>query len=338
MKVNFLQRIGLWFKRVWHRMVVAFRREQGSETFTFFAFVLLAFVFWFLQGLNDEKDYDFIVPVELQNLPENAVLIDELPESIKVRVRDKGPAMLSYYFKGMDPLQIDFQEYDKRTTVVLLPTQLRNLLQEKLSQSTQILSMSPDTLRIAYTQNPGKRVKVMVKSTVTTTPQTVLGEKITTDVDSVFVYGDYKYLNQVQEVYTEEIHEAQLGDTLRKTVGLVAIPHVRIIPDHVTVTIPVEEMISKTLEVPVVAQNLPANWQLTMLPATIQLTCTMPFSKFAEVNDSSFVLQVNQPDLSLHSARLGVKVTDAPDFVSHITLSQDSIDYILIELRDTDEE
>ncbi len=332
MKESFLQRVKLWFKNVWHGIAKAFHQEQGGETFTFLGFVLLALVFWFLQGLNDEVEGKFEVPVEVQNIPEKAILIDEFPATIEVKLRDRGTAMLNYLFNGVDPIHIDFQEYEEgRTSIVLPPSQLRHVLQESLHPSTRILSMSLDTLRVAYTQNPGKRVKVVVKSTITTSPQTVVSGDIQLNLDSVLVYGDYKELDKIQEVYTEDIRETMLNDTLRKKVAVNRIPHVRIIPDSVVVMIPVEEMISKTLEVPVVAHNLPDNWRITILPSTVQLTCVMPFSRFSQVNDSSFVLGVEQPNLSRHSAKLGINVINAPAFVSNITLSQDSVDYILIE-------
>ncbi len=333
MKESFLQRVGSWSKTMWGRVLAAFRREQSRETFTFLGFVLLALVFWFLQGLNDEVEGRFVVPVELQNLPEKTMLIEDLPASIEVQVRDKGPAMLGYLIKGVSPLRVDFQDYAQgRNPVVLLPAQLRTLLQESLRPSTQILSMSLDTLRVAYTHNPGKRVKVVVKSSISTSPQSVLSGEVKSETDSVLVYGEYKELNKIQEVYTEEIHEAELVDTLRREVEIAPIPRVRIIPNRVMVTIPVEEMVSKTLDVPISPQNLSADWHLTMLPSTVQLTCMMPFSKFTEVDASSFLLGVDLR--AQHNGKLEVQVIDSPAFVRNITLSQDSIDFILIELRE----
>jgi len=61
----------------------------------------------------------------------------------------------------------------------------------------------------------------------------------------------------------------------------------------------------------------------------------MPFSKFAAVDEDSFLLGVDFLDLSRRrlSDKLGVKILNAPEYVRNIVLSQDSVDYILEQKR-----
>ena len=60
-----------------------------------------------------------------------------------------------------------------------------------------------------------------------------------------------------------------------------------------------------------------------------------PFSKFAAVDEDSFLLGVDFLDLSRRrlSDKLGVKILNAPEYVRNIVLSQDSVDYILEQKR-----
>lgn len=338
MKKNFSARIATRFRAIARKIGSAFRQERTRELFTFLGFVLLSLVFWFMQGLNEEVESSFKIPVELQNLPEKTTLINDLPAHIEVRIRDKGPVMLGYAIEGLSPLRINFQEYDKGgSSFKLLPSQLETVLRRSLRPTTAILSVIPDTLKVQYTHSAGKRVKLVVKGSASTTPQCVLSGPMTADIDSVMVYGDHALLKQLKEVYTTEFEAKRLNDTLRTVVRIARLPNLRIVPEQVTVTIPVEEMTSKLLDIPLVPQGVPADWSLITFPSSVQLSCMMPFSKFAAVDEASFLLGVDYADLSRRpaSGKLGIKVLESPDFVRNIVLSQDSVDYILEQKRPT---
>ena len=332
MKENKSNLIARRFRVVARKIGATFRQERTRELFTFLGFVLLSMIFWFMQGLNEEVENTFTVPVELENLPENTTLITDLPTHVEVRIRDKVPVMLGYAIEGLSPLKINFQEYDtNRTSFLLSPAQLEVILRASLRPTTTLISVIPDTLKLLYTHNAGKRVKLTVRGKASTSPQCVLSGDMTADIDSVMVYGEQSLLKTLREVYTSEFEAKKLNDTLRTTVSVAQIPNLRIVPDRVTVTIPVEEMTSKTLDIPVIPQNVPESWTLITFPSTIQLTCMMPFSKFSLVDNGSFLLGVDYLNLSQQPApgKLGIKVLQSPEYVRNIVLSQDSVDYIL---------
>ena len=122
MKKNISARIATRFRVIARKIADTFRQERTRELFTFLGFVLLSLVFWFMQGLNEEVESSFKIPVELQNLPEKTTLINDLPTHVEVRIRDKGPVMLGYAIEGLNPLRINFQEYDKGGSCRLSPT------------------------------------------------------------------------------------------------------------------------------------------------------------------------------------------------------------------------
>ena len=336
MKRNISVRIAAKFKSIIRKIGTVFRQERTRELFTFLGFVLLSLIFWFMQGLNEDFENSFEIPVELRDVPDKTTLINDLPTHIEVRIRDKGPVMLGYAIEGLSPLQINFQEYDKgESSFRLSPSQLETILRKSLRATTTVVSIIPDTIKVMYTHNAGKRVKLVVKGTASTTPQCVLSGEMTADIDSVMVYGDQHSLNRLKEVYTTAFDVKRLNDTLRTVVEIKKIPNLRIVPEQVTVTIPVEEMTSKTLEIPIVPQNVPRGWTLLTFPSSVQLSCMMPFSKFAAVEEESFLVSVDLSDLSAGNSpnKLCVRLLKSPEYVRNIYLSQDSVDYILEQKR-----
>ncbi len=83
MEENISDRIVAKFKSIIQRIGTAFRQERTRELFTFLGFVLLSLIFWFMQGLNEEVENSFKIPIELQNLPEKTTLINDLPSHIE---------------------------------------------------------------------------------------------------------------------------------------------------------------------------------------------------------------------------------------------------------------
>ncbi|HIZ25515.1 hypothetical protein [Barnesiella sp. An55] len=336
MKKNISARIVTRFKAIVRKIGATFRQERTRELFTFLGFVLLSLVFWFMQGLNEEVETSFEIPVELQDLPERTTLINDLPTHMEVRIRDKGPVMLGYAIEGLSPMRINFQEYDRGgSSFILTLPQLETLLRKSLRPTTTILSIMPDTLKVQYTHSAGKQVKLVVNGHVSTTPQCVVSGPMTADVDSVMVYGEPAFLNRIKEVSTVEFSTSRLSDTLRTTVQVARIPNVRVVPSEVTVTIPVEEMTSKLLNIPIEPQGVPSNWSLITFPSSVQLSCMMPFSRFAAVSEENFLVGVDYADLTKRPApgKLCIRVLKYPEFVRNIILSQDSVDYILEQKR-----
>ena len=112
-----------------------------------------------MQGLNEEVENSFKIPIELQNLPEKTTLINDLPSHIEVRVRDKGPVMLGYAIEGLSPLRINFQEYDKgRNSFLLLSSQLETILRKSLRSSTTTYNKD----KVFYRQNRCSLIKNLI--------------------------------------------------------------------------------------------------------------------------------------------------------------------------------
>ena len=85
--------------------------EKSREFFIFLFFFFVAGGFWLLQTLNNDYETEFSVPVRLRNVPENVVVTSEPVSKLRVRVKDKGTALLNYMLgKSFYPINIDFKE------------------------------------------------------------------------------------------------------------------------------------------------------------------------------------------------------------------------------------
>ena len=69
---------------------------MGRNALTFFVFLLISTVFWFLMALNDEVQRDFRLPVTLVDFPEDVTIISGVTATVNVTVKDKESSLVKF--------------------------------------------------------------------------------------------------------------------------------------------------------------------------------------------------------------------------------------------------
>ena len=105
--------------------------------------------------------------------------------------------------------------------------------------------------------------------------------QIRSSTDSVMVYAPSHILRHLKKVSTVHFSAQQLSDTLKTQVNILHIPGAKIVPDKVSLMIPVEELTSKSLTLPVIPQGLPEMWKIMTFPSSVKLTSILPGSKYS---------------------------------------------------------
>lgn len=311
----------------------AWHSPKGKEIFTFLCFVILAASVWFFLSISDNRERTIQIPIELTNVPEKTVLLQDMPPYVEARIRDKGPVILSYNIKNIPPIKISFERHNNnKDAIVISNNTLIEYARRELKSTTSILDFAPDSIRINYTHDEGKRVPLKTPAHITTSPHSTLSDSIYTTPDSVTIYGKAAQLKDISEAYTEEIVINSITDTTRVRIAVRSIPGTRIIPDSATVVIPVEEYTTKSISVPIVIGNIPKGYTIMSFPSHVTLTCLVPMSKYAETTAEKFLIGNTFEQMQSTAGSFGaIVVTHAPDYVRNIMLSQDSVEYIVNE-------
>ena len=92
------------FKLKWTRVQYFFRKtyrllflNKNKEFYVFLLFLGLSILFWFLQSTQATSQTELSIPLRYGKLPENITVTNELPDCIKVTVRDKGSHLYNYH-------------------------------------------------------------------------------------------------------------------------------------------------------------------------------------------------------------------------------------------------
>ena len=82
--------IGILFKKFLEKG----GRGIDRDVFIFSFFLLLSFIFWYLNSLEKDIDYNIKYPVRYINLPEERVLAEDLPTRLDLYLKGPGYSII----------------------------------------------------------------------------------------------------------------------------------------------------------------------------------------------------------------------------------------------------
>jgi hypothetical protein len=285
--------------------------------------------------MQEEYEIQLKIPVSYKNMPKDMAFVQAPPSEISVRIRDKGSVLLNYTLgQKKASIAVNMQETPgPNQTLLLSARDIEGIIMKELIPSTNLLSFDPQQIETHYSKLKKKKLPVRFDGEIHTGPGfQVSGEiVITPPVTDVFA-GDVvlEPLTSVSTVYTEIDNGKK---TITRKLKLRKIDGATFSPDVVSVVIPIEEYTEKTLEIPVVCNHVPQGYAIRMFPSVVKVTCNVPLSLFKELSERDFSVEVAANPEQNESGMLPVRLTKKPGQVDRVTLSRDSIEFILEQIK-----
>ena len=305
--------------------------SRGKDFLLFTLFICVSYIFWVIMTLNEDTQRDLNVPLEITDTPEGITFISDVPGTITVSVRDKGTSLINYVWGSVPTLKIRYNEFTHNTytdRVVCSQQELNMRVRSIFGPTAQIQSLRPDSLSFVVTDQPGRPARVVPCIDVQASIQSVISGPITVKPDSVMIYSAKHLPISMQTISTVEISRTNLTDTLTMEVRIKPISGGRAVPDRVTVTIPVEPLISKQRTVPITLKGAPTDYSVLLFPSTVSVTYLVPMSMYnSEVG--VFTVTADYNHRSTSTAKVPLSLGSTPEFCHNPTLSTDSVDFLI---------
>jgi hypothetical protein len=305
--------------------------EQSREFLIFLFFFIVAAGFWLIQTLNKDYETELNLPVQIEGVPDSVVLTSPPPAELYLRVRDKGTALVNYMLgKGVYPLILNFADYKGKNSRVTLPINLfEKEIQNRLSASTTILSVHPDTIDYIFSRGKAKRVPVCLQGQVSAGQQYYVSDTLFNH-DSVRVYAPANILDTIRAAYTRPLIANNISDTTRRRIALQQVKGAKFVPNEVEVTLPVDIYTEKSVEVALTGVDFPPNMVLRAFPSKVQVRFHVGLKHFRSIQAKDFVIHVSYNELlKLGSDKYTVKLTSHPAEVSRIRITPPQVDFLI---------
>ena len=300
----------------------------NKEFLIFLFFLALSGAFWLLMTLNETMEREFKIPMRLTGVPGNAVITGELPDTVRVTVRDKGFTLVTYDFR---PLVFRFSNYadeDEGKGVIPL-TDVQKQVLSQMYGSSKLLQVKPGAFDFYFTYGTSKKVPVVFRGKITTNKSYYLAHTEFLP-GTVTVYANKKRLDQLRYVEIEPFNYRNLQDTIHKTVRLQRIVGVKIVPNTVRLSVYPDVLTEETIDVPITAINMPPGMVLRTFPSRVTVRFTIGASLFRTVSADQFKVVVDYDELSSNPAdKCTLQLRSVPRTVSKAMLEVEKVDYLL---------
>ena len=309
--------------------------ERSREFFLFLFFFFVAGGFWLLQTLNGEFEDDLQVPLRLKGVPNDVVITSELPQSLQLRIKDRGTVLLNYKVgKDFLPLSIDFDKVKGSDHHVRLPfSQLEKQLLSQLNASTRLLSVKPDTLDFYYTRAKSKRVPVRMKGKITPAQTYFLADTLFRP-DSVEVFAPAAMLDTIDAAYTAYTEWSNVADTVKRTFDLHTQQGVKFIPQQVEVQLFTDVYTEAAIEVPLEGVDFPRDKALRAFPSKVKVHFQVGKNRYKSLRASEFQLKVSYDELmQLGSLKYTVRLDQMPQGVLNVRFVPEQVDFLIEQVN-----
>lgn len=303
----------------------------NRESLVFLFFLAISAGFWLILTLNETYEREIRVPLKLVGVPNNVVITDPLPDSVRVVVRDKGYVLIPYYYSdAIQTVNLHFSAYSRSMGKgSVSPAELQKLIRGMLYNSTSIVSVKAEKLDFTYNFGISKRVPVIFDGQAKTEDNYYLSN-IVCKPESVTIYASQHVLDSIKEVYTDYYVTEEFSDTLEKFIPLRKISGVKIVPNKVRMLFYADILTEKIVEVPITAINMPNGMLLRTFPGHTSVKVVVGKGNLASIKPENFRATVDYKEVADHpSDKCTVVLSLVPKGVVKATLEKNSVDYLI---------
>ena len=303
----------------------------NKEFFVFLFFLLVSAAFWFLSTLNETYEKEVKVAVTITDIPQNIVITEGLPDTIKVTLRDKGFNLIKYTFSdNIRPIRLQFALYAKTNSKgSVTPAEIQKIIRNRLDESTTIVTVKADHWDFFFCHGNKKRVPILLNGTITA-KQNYYINHISLIPDSVTVLGETEALDTINAVHTNAVTLTNVSESTSRTVTLKRIKGTKLDKETTTLNISADQLTEVIVRVPIRTENVPAGISLKTFPAQVDIRVAVGVKNSNTIRPEMFSVVADYKDLSAEpNAKIRLKITVQPRTVVKAYIIQPTVDYLL---------
>lgn len=303
----------------------------NKEFFVFLFFLFVSTAFWFLSTLNETYEKEVKVSVTITDIPQNIVITEGLPDTIKVTLRDKGFNLIKYTLSNnIRPIRLQFALYAKANGKgTVTPSEIQKIIRNRLDESTTIVTVKAEYWDFFFCHGNKKRVPILLNGTITA-KQNYYINHTSLIPDSVTVLGETEALDTIDAVHTNTVTLTNVSESTSRTITLKRIKGTKLERNTTTLNISADQLTEVIVRVPIRTENVPAGISLKTFPAQVDIRVAVGVKNSNTIRPEMFSVIADYKDLSAEpNAKVRLKITAQPRTVVKAYIIQPTVDYLL---------
>jgi hypothetical protein len=303
----------------------------NKEFLIFLSFLLLSGTFWLILTLNETYEREIVMYTRLENVPRSAVITSSTDDSLRVTVRDKGYMLLSYLYSGvLQPVSIVFSSFDKGNGKgVVTTSEMQKLIYKQLYKSSKIVSVKPERYEFTYNNGDHKKVPVKLNGSILAEESFYIA-RVKFTPEQVTVYATREKLDSIKYVPTEQVRLTNVNDTVEHQVSIARMLGVKCVPAKVKMSVYPDVLTEETLEVPIVAVNMPEGKILRTFPSKVKVLFVAGASNLRNIHPEHFKVVVDYNEIANQpSDKCTLYLKTVPHGVRNARTEVEQVDYVI---------
>lgn len=319
-------------------MPVGDRSELRNKLLMFSFFLLIAIIIWLLNAMG--KNYSTVIdyPVTYTDMPDQNVLVGEMPEQLKLRVDAHGYALLRYKLIGKpQPIVFKVSSFamnrigNDSTRTYILTRYIREQVSRQLPPELQLLEIKPDSLLFHFARLKSKSVPVKSTLRFTVDKQFTIKDDIIFIPDSVKVSGPDYIIDTISRIRTRNEDLGLLSRSYKGSIRLEKIENVDLSTSRVDCRIELERFTELQFYVPIKALNVPDSIIVQTFPSAVRVTCNVGLSQYDRLDRNIFSATVDYSEISEGKNTLTVHLKNVPVYVRSFNYTPGTVEFLLTE-------
>lgn len=319
-------------KKIFNALKQFVCRRFNSELLVFLFCLALSGIFWTMMTLDEVYEREIPIRMELTGVPQNVVITTPLDDTLRVIVRDKGYALITYIMgEGREPIHIDFTSHANRKTGIgtVTLTELKSMAAARLDGSSTVVSIKNDDLTFYFNNGDSKRVPVRLVGNVATRQNYYLSRTIIRP-DSVTVYASLSVLDSISYIESKSLNVSDLADTLHMTVALEKLHGVKCSPASVSIDFYADVLTQQETDVPIQAINMSEGKVLRTFPSRVTVRYTVGAALSRSIKKSDFKVVADYHEIANNpQSKCHLHLIQKPTGVKNATLLMSDVDYLI---------
>ena len=296
---------------------------------------------WLLTNLSREYFAYINYPVKYSGIPANKILVKGENQELSLRVKAGGFKIFSLDGKDDDTfIDINIDQFPIKRKgdsyiVNIVTSRLSNNIANNLGIKDELVSITPDTLHLEFSERVSKRVPVKVSVDYTLKKQYQLSNSLSVTPAEVEISGLQQQIDQIDTLFTKNIVFEKLEDSVVFKEALIIPnykPQIFCQTDSLNIIIPVEQFTEAKIDIPITVVGENIEGRIKTFPEKVEITCIVGINNYKKLSPSLFEATAKYNyEKQNGNNKLIVVINKKPSFVKINRIVPQHVEYFILK-------